>query len=190
VLDEATEAFKSAKEKVVSQLEDFAKNSSKPLEEASKQTAQTIEDFNERISRTLGAVGKQIEEASIQVSKGSAALVRSIDAVTSKLDAMKTPDQIIEIKLNPLVQGLSRAVNVFSKNAEAQTSVFDANIRQTQTLSTAITALISEVRTARAAFPTASAVSSPPAPPPAAASSAQQAVLRFPREGFDSNPSQ
>ena len=59
---------------------------------------------------------------------------------------MQTPEQIIEIKLNPMIQGLSRAVNNFTKNAELQAKTVDANFKQTQDLVNAVTSLVSEMR--------------------------------------------
>jgi hypothetical protein len=150
-LDEVVEVLTSAKDKFVGQLDEFARTSSKPIETASKKSEETIEELNARISKTLETAIRQIADQLSHVSKSSSAMASAIDKVVSKLEAMQTPDQIIEIKLNPMIQGLSRAVNTFSKNAEMQAKSVDANIKQTQALSSAMTTLLSEIRSAEAA---------------------------------------
>jgi hypothetical protein len=60
------------------------------------------------------------------------------------------PEKIIEIKLNPMIQGLSRVVNNFGKNAETQARAVDANLKQTQELLDAVTKLLSELRAGQA----------------------------------------
>ena len=142
--------FAEAKSKFVGQLEEFATTSSKPIEEASKRSADAIERLNTRISGAMEALAMQVAADGSQLSKSTAAIVKAIDSVVSKLTSLQTPDQIIEIKLNPMIQGLSRAVNNFGKNAETQAKAVDANLKQTQELLGAVTALLSELRAGRA----------------------------------------
>jgi hypothetical protein len=73
---------------------------------------------------------------------------------------MQTPEHIIEIKLNPMIQGLSRAVNNFTKGAEAHAKAVDTNLKATQSVANSITALVAELRAARPA--TGAAPSVPP----------------------------
>jgi hypothetical protein len=149
-LDEMTAMLAEAKNKFVGQLEDFATTSSKPIEEASKRSADTIERLSARISSATEALTAEIAADGSQLSKSTTAIVKAIDGVVSKLTSLQTPEKIIEIKLNPVIQGLSRAVNNFGKNAETQASVVDANLKQTQELLRAVTALLSELRAGQA----------------------------------------
>ena len=68
---------------------------------------------------------KHIGDEVGQFSRSTAVMINSIDSIVSKLAALQTPDQIIEIKLNPMIQGLSRAVNNFGKHAEKQAKAID-----------------------------------------------------------------
>jgi hypothetical protein len=149
-LDEMTAMLAEAKSKFVGQLEDFATTSSKPIEEASKRSADTIERLSARISSAMDDLATQIATDGSQLSKSTASVVKAIDTMVSKLVSLQTPEKIIEIKLNPMIQGLSRAVNNFGKNAKTQASVVDANLKQTQELLRAVTALLSELRAGQA----------------------------------------
>jgi hypothetical protein len=146
---EVIHMLQAAKEKFVGEIEEFARASSRPLQEASTKSKEAIDQLNERIAITLQVVAAQIAEGTTQLSTSSATLVKSINQVASKLEAMKPPDQIIEIKLNPMIQGLSRAVNVFSKNTEAQTRSIDNSIKQMERLSSSIGTLVASIQTLR-----------------------------------------
>jgi hypothetical protein len=148
-LGEVTTALSQARGRIITEIEELARASGRPLEQASAQSGATIAELTTRISRALDATAGQIRDASGELSRSSAALVTSIDKVVSRLAAMQTPEHIIEIKLSPMIQGLSRAVNTFTKNAETQAKVVDSNLRQTQTLAADIAALVAELKAAR-----------------------------------------
>ena len=144
--DEVVGALRAAKEKFVAELEQFALASSKPLADASVKSKEAIDQLNEKIAKTLEVVGAQIADGTTQLSKSSMILARAANDIASKLEALKAPDNIIEIKLSPMVQGLSRAVNVFSKNTEAQTKAVDSSTTQMEALSHSIATLITSIQ--------------------------------------------
>jgi hypothetical protein len=106
-LDEMNAMLAEAKTKFVDQLEEFATTSSKPIEEASKRSADAIERLNARVSSATEALTAEIAADGSQLSKSTAAVVEAIDGVVTKLTSLQTPEKIIEIKLNPMIQGLS-----------------------------------------------------------------------------------
>jgi ElaB/YqjD/DUF883 family membrane-anchored ribosome-binding protein len=128
------------------ELEAFAKALKEPLEETAGQSGAILNEMNVRLSQTIATAAKQIHGAGSELSRGAMAMVKSIDGVVAKLEAMKTPEEIIEIKLTSTISGLSRAVNGFARNAELQAKAVDANLAQTQALCASITALIEEIR--------------------------------------------
>jgi hypothetical protein len=146
VLEEIDLLLKEAKDRFIGQLDEFAVTSSKPLEEASKRSGETIESANLRIAKVLEAVSKQIASESAHLSSSTVAITKSIDDVVSKLKSLQTPEQIIEVKLNPTIQGLSRAVNKFATNAETQGKAVDQNLKQTQAISHQIGELLAYLR--------------------------------------------
>ena len=94
--------------------------------------------------RVAGGVAQHVLT---RVARRSTALImKAFDSIVSKLTALQTPDHIIEIKLNPMIQGLSRAVNNFGKHAEMQAKAVDANLKQTQLLADALTILLAEAK--------------------------------------------
>ena len=145
-LEEVKGILGEAKTSFVGQLGEFAKNSSVPLEKASQKSGDTIEGLSTRISGTLDSIAQRLSEQSGLIADSSMATVQALDAVVSKLKAMQTPEQVIEVKLNPAIQGLSRAVNTFTKSADAHTQTIVDNIKETQKLTAAATYLVEQAR--------------------------------------------
>ncbi len=164
-VEEIDTMLKAAKDRIVGQLEGFALDANKPLQDASKQSGQTIEQLNTRVLTTFEAVAKQLAEDGARLSTSTAAMIESIDGVVSKLATLQTPEHVIEVKLRPAIQGLTHVVSTFSKNAEAQAISVNSNLKQTQALASAISILLSETRAAEAAR-VASTPSIDPATPP------------------------
>ena len=162
-LTEVKELLKEAKNNFVGQLDEFAEDSSKPIEEASRKSGTVIDGLSTRISTALDEVARKLSGTAEGISASAATTAKSLDGIVRKLESMQTPEQVIEIKLNPAIQGFTRAVNNFSKNAEVQAKADDDNIKQTQVLVSSVTQLVAEVRTALSARPTGSVL--PPAVP-------------------------
>ncbi|MCP1830704.1 ElaB/YqjD/DUF883 family membrane-anchored ribosome-binding protein [Bradyrhizobium sp. USDA 4532] len=149
-LDEVKEALGETRKGLTSEMEGFAVVARQPLEDASKRSAEALNMMNNHVVRTLEAVSKQLTEQGDRLTRSTGGMVKAIDAVVGKLASLQTPEQVIEIKLAPMIQGLTRAVNSFSKSSETQAKAIDENLRQTQALATALNELTSELRTENA----------------------------------------
>jgi len=143
-VEEVSAQLKEAKQRIVGQLDEFATQSSKPLYEASKKSADTIQDLSACISEVLDTAVRHISDQVGELSRSTVLVIKSFDNIVSKLTALQTPDQIIEIKLSPMIQGLTRAVNSFGKHAEMQARAVDANLKQTQLLADALKVLLAD----------------------------------------------
>ncbi|WP_315803014.1 hypothetical protein [Bradyrhizobium sp. SZCCHNS3002] len=145
-LDELKETLGEARKELASEIRDFAVTARQPLEEASKRSGEALNTMNDQVVETLEAVSKQLTNEGDRLSKSTASIVKAIDAVVNKLASLQTPEHIIEIKLAPMVQGLTRAVNSFSKSAEIQANAIDEKLAQTQAIAAALNNLMQEIR--------------------------------------------
>jgi hypothetical protein len=118
----------------------------KPLEEASRKSGETLDNLNERMVRTLEAVSEQLVQEGELLSRSAAHIVEAIDAVVAKLASLEAPDQVVEKRLAPLIQGLTSAVNSLGASAEAQAKNTESNLKHTQTVVVAITRLLQEIQ--------------------------------------------
>jgi hypothetical protein len=150
-LDEVKETLGDSSAKLAVEIKKFAVTAGKPLEEASKRSGDTLDSMNSKIATTLETVSAQLVEEGERLTRSTTSLVRAIDVVVGRLAVLQTPDQIIEVKLAPMIQGLTRAINSFSKSAEIQAHSIEANLRQTQLIGDAVNVLMQEVRAAESA---------------------------------------
>jgi hypothetical protein len=100
---------------------------------------------------TLETVSSQLVEEGERLTRSTTSVVRAIDGVVAKLASLQMPDQIIEIKLTPMIQGLTRAINTFSKSAETQAQIIEGSLQQTRAMGVAVSRLIEELRAVDAA---------------------------------------
>jgi hypothetical protein len=117
-LAETSEKGNAVGAHLLSELELVTKRSGEILETASKQSGSTLHALAESVSATVDTAARTVAAGTHRVSEGAGTAAVALAQVTSKLGEMRTPEQIIEIKLNPTIQGLSRAVNSFSKKTE------------------------------------------------------------------------
>jgi ElaB/YqjD/DUF883 family membrane-anchored ribosome-binding protein len=150
-LDEVKETLGDTSDKLADEIKRFAATAGKPLEDASKRSSDTLDNMNEKIATTLETVSAQLAEEGERLTRSTTSIVRAIDTVVSRLAALQTPDQIIEIKLAPMIQGLTRAVSSFDKSAKIQADTIEANLRQSQVIGDAVNILMQEIRAAEAA---------------------------------------
>lgn len=150
-LAEVKETLGDASDRLAGEIKRFAVTAGKPLEDASRKSGETLDSLNEKMVTTLEAVTEQLVEEGERLTRSTASIVRAVDTVVAKLTSLQTPDQLIEIKLAPMIQGLTRAVNSFNKSAEIQAQTIEANLQQTQAVGAVVTQLIQEIRAAEAA---------------------------------------
>jgi ElaB/YqjD/DUF883 family membrane-anchored ribosome-binding protein len=122
---------------------------SKPLEETSRKSGDTVEALAERISAILDEVAERLVRETDNFSRGAGVSAAAIKAMVAKLEAMQTPENIIEIKLAPMIQGLTRAVNAFAKSAEIHEKTVDKSLKRTQDVAAAVVHLVDELRAAQ-----------------------------------------
>jgi ElaB/YqjD/DUF883 family membrane-anchored ribosome-binding protein len=149
-LDEMKGILGEARQSIAGEIRQFADEASKPLEEASKKSGDTIESMNKRIVQSLDAASRKLADEAELLAKSTRTVASAVETLGSKLEAMQTPEQIIEIKLSPMIQGLTRAVNSFSKGAESHAKAVETNLKRTQDITAAATRLIEQVQTAEA----------------------------------------
>ena len=145
-VDEMKEMLAEMRLAMADEIQKMASNISKPLEETSLKSAETVQELAERISAILDEVAERMVRETDHFSRGAGASIEAIHTMVNQLKAMQTPEQIIEIKLAPMIQGLSRAVNSFKTSAEIHEKTVDKSLKRTNDLANAIARLAEELR--------------------------------------------
>lgn len=145
-LSEVEEMVTASKDSISKQLADFAHTTNKPMEDAYKTSGETITHLNRQIADTIEAAADEMSDQVESLSQSTAGITKAIDALIAKFNAMQTPDNVIEIKLQPMIQGLSRAINALDKSIEAQSNVVSSNAEQVRSIANTLSTLADELR--------------------------------------------
>lgn len=146
-LDEMKIMLGEMRQTMAGELEQMTGRISGPLEETSRKSGDTVDALADRIAEALDEVSKQLVQQTENLSRGAEASAEAIQKTVAKLEGMQTPEQVIEIKLAPMIQGLSRAVNSFKSSAEMHGKTVDKGLKETRDLAASVTRMVDELKT-------------------------------------------
>lgn len=116
--------------------------STAPLQAAALKSSETIDAVTNTTVRSLETTASNLSEHSTKVGTETVNIAASLDEFSKRLQAIQTPDKIIEIKLNPAIQGIGKSIANFDKSLEAQNSRLDTTLGELKAaLATTIKAL-------------------------------------------------
>jgi uncharacterized phage infection (PIP) family protein YhgE len=108
-----------------------------PLKTSSEQVRNIIDKLATNVVSKLEDTGQKLKTEQEKLTAASENVTSSLDDVGQRLRAMQMPDGIIEIKLQPFIGGLTKAINNHSKAtadqiADLQKTVaqFDKSVRE------------------------------------------------------------
>jgi methyl-accepting chemotaxis protein len=104
----------------LARLEDVANKLALPAEAASRRSSLVIGELSESIGATLSASAGTLSAETEKLSSRVGAIAAALDEVASKLNAMQTPDRVIEVRLEPMAQSLAEAVEKITAQSEGQ----------------------------------------------------------------------
>lgn len=146
-LEEMKSMLGEMRQTMAGELQQMTGRISGPLEETSRKSGDTVDALADRIAEALDSVSERLVQQTENFSHGAEASAEAIRKTVAKLEAMQTPEQIIEIKLAPMIQGLSRAVNSFKASAEMHEKTVDKSLKETRDLAASVARMIDEFRT-------------------------------------------
>jgi hypothetical protein len=143
------EKFDEIAARLIASLADVTAKSAQPLEAASRRSAEMVEQLTKTMVETLVASTHRLGEETEKLSKGVAEISVALDQITKKLGSMRTPDGVLEIRLEPVVLSLTQAIDRFAAQAEGQGAVVEEAVHAAkivaQTSSASIVALRQEI---------------------------------------------
>jgi len=116
------ETFDGLAAKLFARLEEIVAKLALPAEAASRQSGAAIDELSKTIGATLSASAAQLSAESDKLSSRVGTIAAALDEVASKLNAMQTPDRVIEVRLEPMAQSLADAVAKITAQSEGQAS--------------------------------------------------------------------
>jgi hypothetical protein len=101
-----------------------------PLKTASEQITDTINKLVTSLASKLEETGKQFITEQEKMRFAAKNVTSSLEDVEQRLKAMQMPDAIIEIKLQPFISGLTKAINNHSKATADQIAGLQKTVTQ------------------------------------------------------------
>jgi hypothetical protein len=100
--------------------------------------------LNERTVQVLEVSRRLVQEGE-ELAKSTTRIVKSIDALFAKLASHQSSEQVIESKLAPMIDSLTRAVNSLNASAETQAKNAEINLDHAESVVAAVDRLLQEI---------------------------------------------
>ena len=136
-----------ALDEVQSSIKNFG-TAGKPFGHVCEVSVQTLDSLNEWTVQILEVSKKLVQEGE-QLASSTTSIVQALDTVLARLAAMQTPEQGVETRLGPMIEGLTGAVNSLGRSVEMQAKEIEVNLGHTQNVVIAIAQVLQEMRTAQ-----------------------------------------
>jgi hypothetical protein len=115
-------------ERLLARVADVALRSARPLEDASRRSADTISDASNLMVQALGSAGRQLAGDMENLSQSAIAISKTIDAVGEKFERLRTPDEVIEVRMDPAIASLTGAVDRFSARSDRHAEMLEGTV--------------------------------------------------------------
>jgi hypothetical protein len=143
------ENFDEIAARLLASLADVALKSAQPLEAASRRSAEMVEQLTKTMAGALSASTHQLGAETEKLSKNAGEISTALGEVTTRLANMRTPDGVLEVRLEPVVLSLTQAIDRFAAQSEGQAAavrdVMEAAKIAAQSSSASIIALRQEI---------------------------------------------
>jgi phosphoserine phosphatase len=106
--------------KLMAGIADVASQAVRPLDDASRRSAESIATASNTMVDALNATARQLAAEMERLGKSVVDISATINEMTTKLEKMRTPDGIIEVRLDPVIASLTDAVDRFSVQSDRQ----------------------------------------------------------------------
>ena len=147
-MDEVRESIGKAQEKFAGELEKLATSTSLPFAESSKLSGATLASLNNRTIEVL-EISRELVQEGEQLAKNTTSIVRSIDALFTRLTAHQTSEEAIGTQLIPMIERLTESVDALNDNAQTQSKSAEMNLRHAQNVVVAMKELLIEIQATR-----------------------------------------
>jgi len=116
------EQFDEVAGRLLASVADISSKSQQPLEALSRRSAAMVEQLTDSVIGALAASTQRLAEETDKLSKNTGEIAATLETVTAKLANMQTPDAVVEVRLEPVIQtltlSLTEAIDRFVAHSE------------------------------------------------------------------------
>ena len=140
------EKFDEMVAKFLVSLDDTTAKLAGPLEAASRRSGDAIMEATKTVGATFGASARQLEAETDKLSIRAGAIAITLEQVIAKLRAIQTPDHVIEVRLEPVTQSLTQAVDRFAARSDGQAAAIKVALQEANAATKESVELIARTR--------------------------------------------
>lgn len=140
------ETFEALLAKFFARMDEFAKTVALPVEAASRKSGDAIGTMSETIGATLTASAGRLAADTERLASQAGAIAAALSDVTFRLNAMQTPERVIEVRLEPIAQMLTHALEQITARSEAQANAVNEALAIAGSAATSSTDLVAALR--------------------------------------------
>jgi hypothetical protein len=115
-------------ERLLTRVAYVALRSARPLEDASRRSADTLSDASNMVVAALASAGRQLATDMEKLSQSAVAISKTIAAVGEKFERLRTPDDVIEVRMDPAIASLTGAVDRFSAQSDRHAETLEGAV--------------------------------------------------------------
>jgi uncharacterized protein YukE len=113
-------SFDAALAKLFERLEEIGARLAQPVEAAARQSGLAIGDLSRSVRASLTASAEELAAETAKLSGQVGHIAVALADVTGRLNAMQTPDRVIEVRLEPVAHSLDQAVALITAQSQSQ----------------------------------------------------------------------
>ncbi len=122
-------------------LIDASKASSELLGTMGQTTATKLDGFADTMTANLDKSATALASENARLTQSVAAMAQTLDGMAKKLHDMQTPEKVIEVKLEPVLQPIIKGAASFSRNAERAAAAQALQLEKSESIQTSLAAL-------------------------------------------------
>jgi len=119
-MKQMNDSFEQLLGKFFARLDEVAVSVTRPVETASQKSGAVIGAMSETIGTALTTSAGQLTADVERLAREVGAIATALEDTTARLNAMQTPDRVVEVQLAPIAELLTRAVAQVTALADAQ----------------------------------------------------------------------
>ncbi len=147
-------------------IDALSKDAIKPIQQAAEKMANVLQAHHDQVARQAAASNeavdtatRRLEETAGKVNGVVEGLGRTVDNLRQRLDGLRSPDQVIEMKLQPMLKTVQKSVDTQVETMNAQLKLSTAQAEKMESTLTPIAAAAAALKASAELMEKASAAS-------------------------------
>lgn len=133
--------------KIINSISQIQSSSEAPIKKVSNTASTALAEMSGRLIKGIEAAGSKLSSESDRLANSTEEITKAIDALTVGLKGLHAPENIIEIKLSPMVSALERISSIITERDLRQSEKQENTLRELISSRANLAELVSKIKT-------------------------------------------